>query len=279
MNKKAPIRMNETAPSADAQPGKGQTVADVMMQSGVAFGTSGARGLVSAMTDRVCYAYTRGFLSYLAELGEFQAGDRVALAGDLRPSTPRIMAACAAAIADAGGEPVSCGLVPTPAMALYALAEGIASLMVTGSHIPADRNGIKFYRPVGEVLKSDEAGMQRQVPEVPDGRFAQDGSLAQPFALPVPIDVLPVYVQRYADFFGAQALAGRKIGVYQHSAVGRDVLVQILSGLGADVVALGRADTFIPVDTEAVREEDQVLAHQWAPEFGLDAIASTDGDF
>jgi phosphomannomutase len=30
--------------------------------------------------------------------------------------------------------------------------------MVTGSHIPDDRNGIKFYRPAGEMLKDDEAG-------------------------------------------------------------------------------------------------------------------------
>jgi phosphomannomutase len=32
------------------------------------------------------------------------------------------------------------------------------------------------------------------------------------------------------------------------------------------------------VDTEAVRPEDQALARQWATEFGLDAILSTDGD-
>jgi glutamate-1-semialdehyde aminotransferase len=40
----------------------------LMSESGVAFGTSGARGLVADMTDRVCYAYTAGFLQYL--LGE-----------------------------------------------------------------------------------------------------------------------------------------------------------------------------------------------------------------
>ena len=37
---------------------------DVMKQSGVAFGTSGARGLMSAMTDRVCYVYARSFIKY-----------------------------------------------------------------------------------------------------------------------------------------------------------------------------------------------------------------------
>jgi phosphomannomutase len=44
------------------------------------------------------------------------------------------------------------------------------------------------------------------------------------------------------------------------------------------VVLLGRSARFIPVDTEAVRPEDVVLAKQWSDEHGLDAILSTDGD-
>ena len=34
--------------------------------------------------------------------------------------------------------------------------------MVTGSHIPADRNGIKFNKCSGEILKQDEARMMAQ---------------------------------------------------------------------------------------------------------------------
>jgi len=34
--------------------------------------------------------------------------------------------------------------------------------MVTGSHIPDDRNGIKFNMPWGEVLKADEAEISRK---------------------------------------------------------------------------------------------------------------------
>ena len=46
------------------------------------------------MTDRVCYAYTHGFLQYVEDLGELApAGQEVAVAGDLRPSTGRIMQA------------------------------------------------------------------------------------------------------------------------------------------------------------------------------------------
>ncbi len=253
------------------------TVAQLMAESGVAFGTSGARGLVTAMTDRVCYGYTAGFLGYLAEQGEFAPGRAVALAGDLRPSSPRILTACAQAVRDLGGEVVFCGYVPTPALALYAFGQAFSSLMVTGSHIPDDRNGIKFYRPHGEVLKTDEAGMSRQPVQFPADAFLPDGALASPAPLPPVTDVESAYLQRYVAYFGA-ALAGLKLGVYQHSAVGRDMLVDILAALGADVVPLGRSEKFIPVDTEAVRDEDIALARQWAREYQLDGIASTDGD-
>ncbi len=254
------------------------TVAELMAASGVAFGTSGARGLVTAMTDRVCYGYTAGLLTYLAEQGEFAPGGAVALAGDLRPSSPRILAACAQAVRDLGGQVVFCGYVPTPALALYAFGQAIPSLMVTGSHIPDDRNGIKFYRSHGEVLKSDEAGMSRQPVRFPQGSFDSAGALLSPAPLPAVTDVEGAYVRRYVDYFGETALTGLKLGVYQHSAVGRDIVVAILAALGAQVVPLGRSDTFIPVDTEAVREEDIALARQWAREYGLDAITSTDGD-
>jgi len=254
------------------------TVSALMQESGVAFGTSGARGLVSAMTDRVCYGYTLGFLQYLAELDEFAAGTEVALAGDLRPSTPRILRACAEAIRDAGGAPVFCGRIPTPALALYAFGRGIPSLMVTGSHIPDDRNGIKFHRRDGEVLKSDEAGMSRQALRLDAARFDAEGALRAPAPLPEARAVEDIYLRRYLDVFGPEALSGLTVGLYQHSAVGRDIIARILSALGAEVRALGRSDSFIPVDTEALRPEDVELARRWASEQRLDAIVSTDGD-
>lgn len=251
----------------------------LMQESGVAFGTSGARGLVSAMTDRVCYIYTTAFLQHLSALGEFSAGGRVVLSGDLRPSTPRILQACAAAVRDAGGVPLFCDYVPSPAVALLGFSNGIPSLMVTGSHIPDDRNGIKFNRVGGEILKPDEAGIRAQDVGVPVGLFDEGGGfvVSQP-DLAVAADARSPYLKRYLDFFGPDALAGLRIGVYQHSAVGRDVLTELMGMLGAEVMALGRSEVFVPVDTEAVRPEDVVLAREWAAGYGLDAICSTDGD-
>jgi phosphomannomutase len=85
-------------------------------------------------------------------------------------------------------------------------------------------------------------------------------------------------VQRYLNFFGAQALKDMRVAVYEHSSVARDVLREILEALGATVISLGRTDTFVPIDTEAVRAEDVAQAKLWANEVGFDAILSTDGD-
>jgi phosphomannomutase len=90
--------------------------------------------------------------------------------------------------------------------------------------------------------------------------------------------VAETYFQRWVDAFGEDALEGMKVGLYEHSAVGRDLLHRILVALGADVVRLGRSDQFVSVDTEAIRPEDVELARRWAKEHQLDAIVSTDGD-
>ena len=253
---------------------------DLMRQTGVRFGTSGARGLADQLTDFVAYAYTQGFLQFLESVGELKAkGTPVAVAGDFRPSTDRIMAAALQAAADLGYTPVNCGKIPSPALAAWGLAGGFPTVMVTGSHIPADRNGIKFNKCSGEVLKRDEAGIAGQQVTIPEGRFDANGRFTTTAPLP---DVNPAagrgYITRYTDFFPGDCLRGLRLGVYQHSAVGRDVIAHILEALGATVTPLGRSETFIPVDTEAIRPEDVALARQWSAAHGFDAIVSADGD-
>ena len=115
-------------------------MAQLSAVSRVGFGTSGARGLVSDMTDQVCWAYVTAFLQAVVPDAK-----RVVLGQDLRPSSRHIVEVCAAAVRDRGMEPVYAGVLPTPALALYAMQQGIPAVMVTGSHIPFDRNGIKFY--------------------------------------------------------------------------------------------------------------------------------------
>lgn len=252
------------------------SIETLMKESGVTFGTSGARGLADAMTDRVCYLYTKAFISHCEKT---YPGKRVmAFAGDLRPSTPRILRALHAAVADSGWESIYAGQIPSPAIALYGIEEQIPTIMVTGSHIPDDRNGIKFNHPFGEITKRDESQMTSLSVSRDESLFDSEQMLKAAPELPA-LNPEPEarYISRYLDFFGSKALSGLSVGVYQHSAVGRDILFQILEGLGAYVKPLGRSETFIPVDTEAIRAEDAAFAREQIKN-GFDSIVSTDGD-
>jgi phosphomannomutase len=252
---------------------KTTTIQEIMQQSGVVFGTSGARGLVTQMTDEVCEAYASAFIAVMA--GSFRF-NRVALGIDLRPSSPRIAAACVRAIRAAGHDVAYCGALPTPALALYSQNERIPAIMITGSHIPFDRNGIKFYRPDGEITKADEAAMAAARVNFRDTAVPSPG----PFPELPPVDpgALDAYEARYTRFFPSNMLGGMRLGLYEHSSVARDALSHILQKLGAEVVSLGRTDIFVPIDTEAVSAEDMARGRAWSAEHKFDAILSTDGD-
>lgn len=241
-------------------------IEDLMNSSGVSFGTSGARGLVSQMTDGLCYAYCAAFLQSVPA-----HTTQVVLGHDLRPSSPKIAAACASAIQDAGFELIYAGALPTPALAYHATQLNAPCIVVTGSHIPFDRNGLKFYLASGEITKLDELLIKNASVSVPQN--------LNPTALPI-VDnhAHSSYIDRYVNFFGNSSLSGMRVAIYEHSSVARDLLRDILQVLGAEVISLGRTDTFVPIDTEAVRPEDIEQAKTWAATYQFDAIVSTDGD-
>ena len=242
------------------------TVAKTIIQnSNIAFGTSGARGLVDDFTPQVCAAFAMAFLSSDASY------KRLAIAIDNRPSSPKIAADCIAAAESMGIAIDYYGVLPTPALALTSMTDGIPAIMVTGSHIPFDRNGLKFYRPDGEITKSDEVAILEALIDVPDIEFSDQ----LPNVLSKATDV---YIERNVSLFSADLLAGKKIGIYEHSSSGRDLYAPIFTKLGAEVVSLGRSDKFIPIDTEAVAQSDIKQAQEWQVEYNLDAVFSTDGD-
>jgi phosphomannomutase len=240
-----------------------------LRESSVRFGTSGVRGLVSDLCDGVCQLYVDAFLQKIVPTSK-----RIVLGCDLRDSSPRIVKACAAAIHARGMDVLFVGALPTPALAYFALTEKIPAVMVTGSHIPFDRNGIKFYTSAGEIRKEDEIAITQAV--ITRGiNFTGYNPLQNLTLLPT---ALAVYKQRYVDFFPASFLKGWRIGVYEHSSVARDFLPDLLRQFGAEVISVGRTDEFVPIDTEAVSEEDQALGRKWANKYQLDALLSTDGD-
>lgn len=230
------------------------------------FGTSGLRGLVVELTADLVRDYTNAFLR------SCDTGQAVRVGWDLRPSSPEISNAVVGAITAAGHTAIVDGPLPTPALALAAQSEGQGAVMITGSHIPADRNGLKFYTVQGEISKDDERAILSNL-----GHTATAPNEPAP-AQDAERSAINAYVARYVGAFGSNALRGLRIGVYQHSSVARDVMMDVITALGATAIAIAPSDTFIPVDTEAVDPETSAQFADWCERHALDALISTDGD-
>lgn len=265
------------------------------------FGTSGRRGTVASLSQLEIYINVTGELEYLQSLpassGGIIRGDEFYLAHDLRPTSTglvegrgAICQAVAEAVRDAGMRPVHLGAIPTPALARHAWSRGKGSIMVTGSHIPFDWNGYKLNTSKGELLKQHEQPIGAKVACVRERVYAQPAAESKfdcrgmlksgHTELPPPVaEAAAFYIRRYTDFFPGAGLRGMRILVYEHSAVGRDLLRSILESLGAEAIPAGRSETFVPIDTEAIDESTLAaiagLAAAYAP---LDAVVSTDGD-
>jgi phosphomannomutase len=272
------------------------------------FGTSGRRGLVKDLSQMEVFLNVRAEMDFLLKLppaeGGIKPADSVYLAYDLRPSSTQFMAeeggrgellqAAVAAVEAAGLRAVNLGDIPTPALAAYALDRGCASIMITGSHIPFDRNGYKLNTSVGELLKVHETPIAEETTRTREAIYSEDAALS-PFneqgmfrdghrEPPAMNDAAAAeYIERFRSVFGDDALHGYTLLFYQHSSVGRDLLPTLLERMGAKVVRKGRSEVFVPIDTESLGADQLSLMQQLATEAiaegeRIDAVVSADGD-
>jgi phosphomannomutase len=252
------------------------------------FGTSGLRDEDSKLTDMQVYISTKGFLNYISKKEKKEDinlinFDKVALAGDFRPSTNRIFLAVAIAIIEAGYEVDFCGKIPTPTLSLWGFTNNIPSIMVTGSHIPYGQNGIKFNNKNGEVLKEDENAILEEITKIredeykksyKDSMFEKNGFFKEIIKMNQEQKILfilsknsisenrinflaeKLYIKRYKDAFG-KILEGEKVVFYQQTAVGRELIPKVFESLGAQVFREDKLDEkneFIALDTEDMNE-------------------------
>ena len=132
------------------------------------FGTSGRRGRVIDLTQLEIYSNALAEIEYLQSLDRAEGGivARRRVLFRERPATQFAW--------DCGGhrrrhprcrhaarEPRASSRPPRSP--IYALGRGKASIMVTGSHIPFDRNGYKLNTSQGELLKQHEAPINQRV--------------------------------------------------------------------------------------------------------------------
>lgn len=111
---------------------------------------------VTLTVEAIC-DITNAFLKWLSEkLGK--PALKIAVGNDVRISSNAIFAAVRKSVTESGCDLVYCGLSTTPCMFVLLKEsdwECDASIMITASHLPYDRNGLKFFTPEGGLESSD----------------------------------------------------------------------------------------------------------------------------
>jgi phosphoglucosamine mutase len=118
------------------------------------FGTDGVRGIANVeLTNDLAYKLGR----YGAHvLTEGRKHVKILIGKDTRISGDMLEASLAAGIMSMGGNVVSLGVVPTPAVAfLTRYFNADAGVVISASHNPAEYNGIKFFNKNGYKLADE----------------------------------------------------------------------------------------------------------------------------
>lgn len=123
------------------------------------FGTSGIRGPADTLfTEQFCFDIGRTFVRFLEKYYEIGP---VAIGIDPRDSSPRIKKHLFKGLATANIELFDEGIAPVPSMNwLIKNTEIVAGIIVTGSHIAPELNGVKFYAHDEEVSAEDQKNIE-----------------------------------------------------------------------------------------------------------------------
>ncbi|NJM57517.1 MAG: phosphomannomutase/phosphoglucomutase [Synechococcales cyanobacterium RU_4_20] len=257
------------------------------------------------LTPEVAQRLGNAFVAWLvSKLGKAAKDLRLAIGRDSRLSGPVLMQAVVDGIAAAGSSVYDLGMASTPAMFMTTVTPGFdcdGAIMLTASHLPFNRNGLKFFTAAGGLDKSDirailtlAEGLSRDLEVV-----SKDvESLAIENAASVTIgqirerDFISVYAEQLVEKIRTtvnhpeqfeQPLKGLKIVVDAGNGAGGFYASKVLEPLGADTTGSqflepdGLFPNHIPNPEDAVAMASicrAVIDHQ--ADFGI--IFDTDVD-
>ena len=124
---------------------------------GVALSVPGGKEVI--LTPEACGRIAAAFVFWLSEkTGKVPADLRVGVGHDSRLTARSLTAAAIGGITACGAAAFDCGLASTPAMFMSTVFPETAfdgAVMLTASHLPRERNGMKFFVPEGGLDKPD----------------------------------------------------------------------------------------------------------------------------
>ena len=111
------------------------------------------------LTPDAANRITSGFVEFLtARIGKNKRDLKVAVGHDSRLSAKKLKAAIISALTASGVQAVDCSMASTPAMFMATVFDEIkadGSIMITASHLPYNRNGMKFFTRSGGTEHED----------------------------------------------------------------------------------------------------------------------------
>ena len=184
------------------------------------------------LTDEAVTGIMKAFCAWAAQ----RCGKEkltIAIGHDSRLSAGRISACAVKAVTESGCDAIVTGLSSTPSMFMLLQEEDIgadASVMITASHLPFNKNGLKFFTPEGGLEGKDIADILAMAAE---GAALSGSGCVQELS----------YIDRYSEGLvrfvrektgQEQPLAGKKIVVDAGNGAGGFYVDKVLAPLGAD---------------------------------------------
>jgi phosphoglucosamine mutase len=241
---------------------------------GKLFGTDGVRGVANTeLTPELAFRLGRAGASLFTEQDKQPT---LVIGRDTRISGEMLEAALIAGICSAGGNVITVGVVPTPAVAYLTRILGAdAGIVISASHNPAADNGIKFFCGDGYKLPDAvEERLERLVlsenDEIPRPTGSGVGTvMRKPEALDMYIDYVTTTTQQ--DF--------RKLKIVIDCAHGAayEVAPRAFRRLGANVIVLNAKPNGTNINVECGSTHPEAL-QKAVVEHGAHVGIAHDGD-
>lgn len=232
------------------------------------FGTDGVRGVANQdLTPELAFKLGEAAVKFL--------GHRIVIGRDTRRSGLMLESLVSAGIMAAGGTPLCCGVIPTPAIALITRQlEADGGIVISASHNPPEYNGIKFLSAQGTKLPDD---LEDNIDEfVTDGQSA----LNRPTGAEVGrIEKVKDAQERYIShaLSASEPLAGLTIAVDCGHGAAYQTTPQAFERLGATVHAINADFTGMDINVQCGSTHLEPLKELVA-RTGADIGIAHDGD-
>jgi phosphomannomutase len=166
-------------------------------------------------------------------------GLKIAVGHDSRLSAPDLKGAIIQGLMKLGCNVSDCGLASTPAMFMTTVTQGYqydGSIMITASHLPFNRNGMKFFIEAGGLEKQDITEILILAEQGGFSLPQSPGRVIQVDFMSVYADILVQKIRRAVNHPDnpAQPLRGFKIVVDAGNGAGGFFVDKVLKPLGAE---------------------------------------------